>query len=230
MRDLVLKMMEPLKVFVLSVMAFLPKVMVLAVILAVGFLVAWLTRVVATGLMKVVGFNGWSDKVGLSSVLEKAEVRSLPSKFVGSVLYWLVLIVFVMAGLASLGLETTDMVVTLTFQYFPKFVTAVVIVVLGYIFASFLARATLIAAVNARIVYSRLLGEAVRLLALVFVFAMALEQLGIARGIVVAAFSIFFGGVLLALAIAFGLGGADVAKKILESQLEEHDKDDIKHL
>ena len=70
-----------------------------------------------------------------------------------------------------------------------------------------MGRAVVIAAVNQGIHYARLLAEAVRLLMIVLVLAMALEQLQVAPVIVVAAFSIIFGGIVLALAIAFGIGG-----------------------
>ncbi|OGD25675.1 MAG: hypothetical protein A2Y56_09970 [Candidatus Aminicenantes bacterium RBG_13_63_10] len=68
-----------------------------------------------------------------------------------------------------------------------------------------------------------------------FAFAMALEQLGIGRSTVIAAFTVVFGGVVLALALAFGLGGQDLARGLLEKRFKkEGDKDEkrdeLKHL
>jgi hypothetical protein len=61
---------------------------------------------------------------------------------------------------------------------------------------------------------------------------MALEQLEVAPGIVVAAFSIVVGGIVLALAISFGVGGIDAARKIIEKETEakEEGKKDIEHI
>jgi hypothetical protein len=64
---------------------------------------------------------------------------------------------------------------------------------------------------------------------------MALEQLGIGRSTVIATFTIVFGGLVLALALAFGLGGKDLARTILEKRLKKDgdadgEHDDLKHL
>jgi hypothetical protein len=223
----------PLKVFFDKAMAFFPHLVGMVIILVAGFVTAWIARRIASKLLGAVGFNTWSDKAGLTSVLTKAEVRTSPGEFLSRIIYWFIVVVFLLAGLSALGLETTNMFVSKTFLYFPKFLSAVLLIVLGYLFASFLVRATVLAGVNAGLTSARLLGEAVRLLVLVFVLAMALEQLEIARGIVVAAFSILFGGILLALALAFGLGGREAARKILEGSLvskDEEDKDEVKHI
>ncbi len=78
------------------------------------------------------------------------------------------------------------------------------------------AQATLVAAVNTRIEGAGLLARGVRLAVTIVAGAMALSQLGLAIEIVVATFSILFGGVVLALALAFGIGGRDLAKQFLE--------------
>jgi hypothetical protein len=94
------------------------------------------------------------------------------------------------------------------------------------------SRAVLIAAVNSGYRYAKLLAEAVRMLLIVLILAMALEQLQVAPGIVVAAFSIIFGGIVIALAVAFGAGGIDAARKIIEKSSEEKKESgrDIEHL
>lgn len=224
---------EPLKTFFMKAMAFLPHILGLVLILVVGFAVAWIAGLIAARLLGAVGFNTWSDKSGLTSMLQKAEVRRPPAEFLGRIIYWFIVVMFLLAGLSALDLEASNMFVSRSFVYLPKFLSAVLIIIMGYLFASFLGRATVLAGVNAGLAYSRLLGVAVRMLVLLFVFAMALEQLEVARGIVVAAFSTLFGGILLAMALAFGLGGRDVARKILEEKLESREKeeeDEIKHI
>jgi hypothetical protein len=80
--------------------------------------------------------------------------------------------------------------------------------------------------------FAGLLARGVKILIFVFAFAMALEQLGIGRNIVVVAFTILFSGIVFALALAFGLGGKDIARDYLEKKFKEkeEDKDDIQHL
>ncbi|MBM4135525.1 MAG: hypothetical protein FJ241_01685 [Nitrospira sp.] len=101
----------------------------------------------------------------------------------------------------------------------------------GYLLSNFLSRDALIAAVNAGLKLSGLIGRFVELIIFLLAVTMALEQLDIGRGTIVIAFAIIFGGIVLALAIAFGLGGRDIAKEYLEKKIRgEEKKDDISHL
>jgi hypothetical protein len=134
-------------------------------------------------------------------------------------------------GLGALNVKAMDDVVHRFFQYLPHVFTSVFILVFGYIIAGFIGRAVLLAAVNSGYRYSRLLAEAVRLMLTVLILAMALEQLQVAPGIVVAAFSIIFGGIVLALAISFGVGGIDAAKRMINREEEKKTEEkDIEHL
>jgi hypothetical protein len=99
--------------------------------------------------------------------------------------------------------------------------------------ANFAWRACLLAGVNANLSSSRLLAGGVRILIVVLTVAMALEQIGIARGVVLTAFAIAFGAVMLALAVAFGIAGAPLARRLVEDQLTGKDKpasDGVSHL
>ncbi|MEK7306677.1 MAG: hypothetical protein AAB014_03480 [Nitrospirota bacterium] len=135
-------------------------------------------------------------------------------------------------GLNALNLKAIDNLISQFLFYLPRVISALMILIVGYIIAGFLSRATLIAAVNSGYHYAKILAEAVRLLLLVLTLAMALEQLQIAPGVVVAAFSIIFGGIVLALSIAFGVGGIDMAKRIIERNSEEKReiKRDVEHI
>jgi hypothetical protein len=74
-------------------------------------------------------------------------------------------------------------------------------------------------------------GRLVKLTILLLAVTMALEQLGIGRGTIIISFAIIFGGIVLALAIAFGLGGRDIAKEYIEKKIKgDEKKDEISHL
>ena len=114
------------------------------------------------------------------------------------------------------------------FDYVPHLLAALMILVGGAILARFLARSTLIGAVNMRIRFARLLSLAVKWLVLLVAIAMALDHLGIGRSILPLAFGIVFGGIVLAAALAVGLGARDVVSRTLEQQLNESSKVDDK--
>ena len=112
-------------------------------------------------------------------------------------------------------------------------VAAGLLLLVGLLLANFFAEATLIATVNAQIQEARLIANLVRWGIGLFTAAMVLTQLGIAKEIVVSAFSILFGGVVLALALAVGLGARHIAREALERRwrgTKEEEKDDIAHL
>src|SRR6185295_11289066 len=104
-------------------------------------------------------------------------------------------------------------------EFLPHTLAAVLLLLFGVLLANFIAEAALIATVNAQIQEARIIARFIRWGVLIFTAAMVLTQLGIAKEIVVAAFSIMFGGVMLALAIAIGLGGQSIAKDALEQRL-----------
>jgi hypothetical protein len=101
--------------------------------------------------------------------------------------------------------------------------------------AIFLGQAALIAAVNAQMESARLLGRSVRWFIIILSLTMALYHLGIAEKVIIAAFTIIFGGIVLALSIAFGWGGRELAKDFLERLYRKKEKgeggqDHISHI
>jgi len=118
-----------------------------------------------------------------------------------------------------------DRMVEAFFLYLPKLFVAVGILALGFLLANFLSRAALLLAVNEGLPVPRLVAGTVRLLVNVLAFAMAMEQLGIARNTVTVAFAIAFGALMLGLALAFGLGGKDLARELLAKRFNRQDPD-----
>ena len=119
------------------------------------------------------------------------------------------------------------------FRFVPRFLVALLVFTLGFLIGNFLWRATTLAAVNAGLPGARLLGSAVRLLVIAIGVVMALEQLGLATAVVLTAFAIMFGALMLGAAIAFGLGGRDAAKQLLERKFKtdkHRDSDAAPHL
>lgn len=219
------QMHEHMNAFYQDVLDFVPHLLVLVIVTVAGALTAALLRLILLRLLHMIKFDNWSDEIGLTSFMHKGRIRKQPTELIGMLVFWTVFLIFFMIGFASMGLKVTNTLVSLFFLYLPRFISAVFILLFGYFFAAFLSRAALLAGVNAGIAYSRLLSDAVRLMILVLVFAMALEQLAIAPRVVFAAFSIFFGSISLALAIAFGLGGREAAKKFIEDLKKKREED-----
>ncbi len=231
MKEFLELILEPMKDVFVKFREFAPNLLAMMTILLVGIITARIMKAILLRFMRIIKFDTWSDRMGLTAVMRKSDMWSKPSEAAGSVVFWVLIIGSLMAGLSALKIHAIDSLVDQFILYLPRAFSAIVILVFGYIIAGFISRAVLIAAVNSGYHYAKLLAEAVRLLLTVLILAMALEQLQVAPGIVVAAFSIIFGGIVLALAISFGVGGIDAARRMIEKEDErKEEKRDIEHM
>ena len=196
---------------------FLPRVLSMLVIIAAGFLMALILKVIIRRIFGIASFRKYCDTAGLTQMMRKAALPP-PVEFLGELIFWVVWIVFIVLGIDALGIGAFREQISRFFLFLPQIFVAMVVLFIGLLVANFFSRATLLAATNANHPSARLLSSVVRLLIIIFFVTMALEQIGLGRHVVLIAFSIAFGAVMLGTAIAFGLGGRDVARQILEKQ------------
>jgi hypothetical protein len=137
----------------------------------------------------------------------------------GLVCFWAIFILFASAGVDGLALPGAPGATALLVAFVPPLFAGALILLAGWLVANFLSQGVLIAAVNARLPEARLLARAVYWAVLLFAAATALTHVGIGKEMVLVAFGITFGGMVLALALAFGLGGRGLAREILERRL-----------
>jgi len=221
--------------FFAKVLGFLPNLLAMVTILIIGLLIAWAVKVLLLRFLKAVQFDKVSGQWGLSDILSKGGVSYSAANLVSRFFYWLIVLVTLILGINALEVPATQNLITQFFNYLPHLFAAVVILVIGYLIAMFLGQATLIAAVNAHLESAKLLARVVRWSIIILSLTMALYQLGIAEKVITAAFSIIFGGIVLALAIAFGWGGRELAKDFLErlykgSEKRGEKEDQISHV
>ncbi|MHB8949118.1 MAG: mechanosensitive ion channel family protein [Rhodoferax sp.] len=221
---------EPLQEVFLNFKIFLPNLLAMFVILLLGLVLAKLIRLILVKALNAINFDSLCDRVGMTALMRKGDLWSKPSVALATIVFWLLVIVTLMIALSALRLPAIDHLVTQFFAYLPRAFSAVLILIVGFLLAGFISRAVLIAAVNSAYHYAKLLAEAVRMLLTVLILAMAMEQLQVAPSIVLAAFSIIFGGIVIALAIAFGVGGIDAARRMIERENDADQKDEIEHL
>jgi hypothetical protein len=228
-------LLAPLAMLGGKVLALLPNLLAMAIILTAGFIVAWAASVVVEHLLRVLGVDHLSNRIGVSTALTRGGVKSDVSHLVGRAAYWVVLLFAAIAALAALDLQPINRFAQSFLAYIPHLMTSAVILTAGYLLSNFISQAVLIAAVNAGLPPARAVAAFSRWGVQLIAIAMALEQLGIAEHIVVVGFGITFGGVVLAAAIAFGLGAQALAKDFLERRLSDRSRDrgapdDLRHL
>lgn len=227
-------LLHPLSVLAKQVLVVLPNVLAMSIIFAAGLLVAWTASQTMERLLRVVGLDRLSDRLGVTSALLRGGVKTDPSRLVGQAAYWIVMIFATVAALGALNLQPINDVAKSFLAYVPHLVTAALILIAGWLLSNFVSQAVLIAAVNAGLPPARLVATCCRWGIQLLAVAMALEQLGIAQNIVVVGFGITLGGIVLAGAIAFGLGAKDLAKDYIERGLSIRSRDrapdDLRHL
>jgi hypothetical protein len=148
------------------------------------------------------------------------------AEFVASAAYWTVLALGLLLGLTALDAALPSQFALAVLAYIPNLAAAALILLVGSMFARFLARTVLIGAVNMRLQFARVLSLGVKWLVLIVAAAMALDHLGIGRTVLLLAFGIVFGGIVLSTALAVGLGAKDVVGRALERQLREPTPED----
>lgn len=234
MKDFINLILEPLKDLFLKFKGFAPNLLAMLVILLVGIVFARIIKLLLVKFLTAIQFDSWSDRMGFTKLMRKGDLWAKPSAILGEIVFWLLIIVTLMSSLNALQILAIDHLVGQFFSYIPRIFSAAMILIVGYVLSGFVSRAVLIAASNSGFHYAKILAEAIHTLLIVLILSMVMEQLRIAPGIVLAAFSIIFGGIVIALAIAFGVGGIDAARRIIEKESiakrEEETKDEIEHL
>jgi glucose-6-phosphate-specific signal transduction histidine kinase len=222
---------EPFEKFMVILGDFLPTLMTGIVIVIVGALIAWILKTVFYRIAVIMKIDSFSERLGVVQILQKGGFKEPLSKLVSRLIFWMVLALFIIMGLDSLKMPAVENLLSEFLLYLPNVILACIVVFVGYLLGNFLGRAALIASVNAGLSFSGIIGKFVKFTVFVMTATMAMELLGIGEETVLVAFAIVFGGVVLALSLAFGLGGRDAAKAYIEKILSERkDEDDIHHI
>ena len=179
---------------------------------AIAWLLAWLVRV----LLSAIRIDERLAR-GTNAIAEWSPTYT-PTILITRVVFWGIVLVGFGIGLEALGASSDNLLSARLLGYIPNVVGAVVLLLLGNVIARFLSRGVLIGAVNMNLHYARLLSLGIKWLVLVFTAAMVLDHLSIGTAIVDLAFGILFGGIVLALALAVGLGSRDLVSRSLERE------------
>jgi len=212
---------EPTRQMLTRIMGYLPVLLGALAILIVGWIVARIIRLIVDGVLKVVRFDTLADKSGISEILRKGDLKISAREVVSNIVYWLIIIMVLVMAVDALGLPKSSDVLASLFAYVPKVIAALLVLVVAMFLASFASGIVRIAAGNAKLPKPELLAGICRWAIIIFAVTISLAQLGIAPLLVTATFNIVLGGIVLALALAFGLGGKDAAARYLEELREK---------
>ena len=210
----------------------LPGLIALLLALLISAAVAKLAAVVLRRFLTGIQFDDRVQGWGFQSLAEWSPGKS-PTLLAVRAAAWTVIFIGFVIGVSAFDMTLTSTLVLRFLEYLPNVLAAIVVLALGKIVASFVSRSVLIGAVNMNLQYARLLSAGVRWMVMVLAVTMALEHLAIGGGIIRLAFGILFGGIVLALALAVGLGSKELVTRSLEreaSRATEHVEEPVRHL
>jgi hypothetical protein len=219
MREMIIsELIQALHEMVRDFAHFLPRVIVMLILALVGWVIAYVVKVVLRSFLRLVKFDKLSENAGASQLLSKAALPSA-TEMLSRFVFWVAWLGFILLGVSVLGILGLQEQVARFFLFLPRLFVALLIMFFGLLAASFFSRAALLAAVNANMPSPRVLSLAVRSIIIVFVFSVVFEELGLAEQTMLVAFGLAFGALMLGLAIAFGIGGRDLARRFLEKKI-----------
>ena len=192
-----------------GILAFLVAVVLFSLI---GWLLAWVVRRVLIALH-------FDERMGRGTeAVAEWSPRQTPAGLAARLVFWVFVVIGIGVGADAFGASSHSKIAEGLLAYLPRLIGAGVILLVGNIVARFLSRGVLIGAVNMNLQYARLLSLGIKWLVLVLTAAMALDHLEIGEQVVDLAFGILFGGIVLSLALAVGLGSRELISKSLEQQ------------
>jgi hypothetical protein len=207
--------------FVTKIAVFLPNLFFAVAIIVVGWVLCNVIKRIVVRVLRICHFDTLADRAGIKQALELGGIKQTASDIVGLLVFWFLFLIAIVTTLETLNLSgATDTLHTI-YLYIPKIVAALVVLILGLYFANFLETVARTSCANAGLEQAASIGRAVYVGTVVFFVAGIFENMEKPTEIFIWAFILVFGSLCLALALAFGLGGRDVAARYLERWLEQ---------
>lgn len=214
-----------------------PGFVALVAVLLIAFFIAAIVRALLRWGLQRIGFDRRAHEWGIAAEGEWP-VGHPPSGILSGVAFWLFMLLGLVVGLQSFDGGLMEGFAARILDYVPHLAAGVLILIIGVGVSRFVERSVLIRAVNLQIQSARLLSLGAKWLIIVLAAAMTLHHLGIGGPIVTIAFGILFGGIVLAIALAVGLGARDLVSRSLArhfpsgpQRLEERPPEDrVQHL
>ena len=208
--------LEPLRGFLLRVGEFLPRILIAVVIVVAGWMVAKMVRFAIAKGLRAVNFNVLTERAGIDAFLHDGGIRADTTEILALLFYWLVILASLVMAFNLLGLEYITDLLGRVVWFLPKVMVALLILAFGAYFARFIGNAVIAYCRNVHLQDADILGRLAQYAILAFVVLIALDQVNVGGDIVRQTFLIVLAGVVLALALAFGIGGKDWAAEMLE--------------
>lgn len=197
------------------ILTFIPRVIGFLIILFVGWLIATLVSKALTLILRKIGFDRMSQRIGLARFEGRMGVKLDSAGILGKVVYWFILLIFLVPAADALGVPAVSNILNQLVAYIPNVFVAILVLFLGALAATVVADLVRGATASAKMGNPNLFANIARFAILGFAALIALEQLQIAPALINELFGAILAAVAIAFALAFGLGGQETARRWL---------------
>ena len=201
---------QPLQDAISLVLSYIPQIIGAIIILIVGYIIGKALQALITRILEGVGFEDWMERGGVKRFFDRAGTSETPSSILGRLVFWFIFIIAITMAANALGIQQISSFLNQLIAYIPSIFVALLILFLATLLANFIS-GIVRGATN-----SEVLASIAQYAIIIYAVFAALTQLGIAVQLTANTFLILLGAVGLALAIAFGIGGREVARDLVE--------------
>ncbi len=202
--------------FWVQLVNFIPKLLVVIVVLFLGWIFAKLIRTAIKRLLVLIQFDKFAERSGLEAFITTGSANVTLSSIISQVMYWLVIILSVTTAANYLGLtEVVNLLRDFT-AYLPRIIVAILVMIFGTLLARFINKLVFAWLHSIKFDRALLVSTSVEYGVQILALFVALEQLGIGVQLIHSLFVIVFGAIFFALSLAFGLGGREWAAKVID--------------
>jgi hypothetical protein len=192
-----------------------PKVVAMLVVIVIGYVIARFIGKAATTLAEKLGLQNAADQSGLADSMQRMGIQRNVPGIIGTIVFWLLMLVFLMAGFNILGFPAVSDAMQVVVDYIPNLLVATVMIVVGLLVASFLRGVVATSADRVGLSYAEYLANGCYYVFALLTFIAAFNQLGVQFALLEQLILISFGAVAVGFGLSFGLGGRDVMAGIL---------------
>jgi hypothetical protein len=203
------------------ILSAIPRILGFIIVVAIGWFVSTILARAVTGLLRAIKFDELAQRSGLADFLAKMSTGTDSAGVVAGLVKWLVRIVVLLVAFDVLGLPAVSDVMRQLLLWLPNLVVAIFVLFIGGIAARALGNIVRGATAESGFSNPETLANVVRTTVWAFAIVVAINQLGIATNLINTLFTGFVGALAIALGLAFGLGGRDLASRTLENWYDQ---------
>ncbi len=196
-------------------------IIVMIIVMIGGFIISWFIKKLLVKFLVLFRFDRWAAEVGVVNFLEKGGVSTLPSMIIGKIAYWVFIIAFFSFGLNFIGISQFAEYTSKISTALPNVAVSIVIIVFGLIFSNFIFRVIFMTCENANIRYGDLIAKGIRIFLIIITFGIVFEYMGVGNTIITISFLIIFGGTIMTLSLALGIGLSHVVGDLIKEKVKE---------